>query len=145
MKPEELAKNPNAPELLLKIAAGNADALRWMWSVWCFAHLYDDLVDGDKPVKPEEAAHELARFVEQMACNAFFRQHSASLTALMVSAINRWITGEQMNKNEKASVRTMARAVRCGDVDLYLHVAYLIGGWNHMRAMSELMRFDGED
>jgi len=31
MKPEELAKNPNAPELLLKIAAGNADALRWMW------------------------------------------------------------------------------------------------------------------
>lgn len=145
MQPDELAKNPNAPEVLLKIAAGNHDALRWMWSVWCFTHLYDDLVDRDKPVEANDAARELMRFIEQMALNPFFRAHAASLTTLLVSAVNRWMMGDKMAKSERGDERVMARAVRCGDVDLYLHVAYLIGGWEHMRAMSDIMGFDGEE
>lgn len=140
--PEELRENPNAPELFLKIAAGNDDALRWMWSLWCFTHVIDDLVDRDKPVSGEVAARELCRFVTQIGLNPFFRDNAAALTALLVSSINRWVLGDEMAASEIPEHRTMARAVRCGDVDVFLHVAYLVGGWDHMRAMSALIDFD---
>lgn len=142
--PQELAENPRAPELLVQAASGNDDALRWLWSFWCFSQMFDDLVDRDKPVAHGDAARELARFVEQVALSPFFRQHAASLTALLVSAINRWLTGDEMARSEQQEARTLARAVRCGDLDVVLHVAYLVGGWDHMRAMTARMNFDKE-
>ena len=143
-KPSELDQNPRAPELLIQIANGNQDALRWMWSLWCFTHLYDDLVDKDKKVTADEASSELCRFIEQMTLNKFYRDNASGLLALLVSALNRWQMGDEMAKSSDSKQIIMARAVRCGDVDLYLHVAYLTGGWEHMRSMSALMGFDKE-
>lgn len=142
--PDELRENPDAPALFLKIAAGNDAALRFMWALWCFTHMFDDLVDKDKPVAQAVAGRELVRFVEQIALNPFFRNHATTLTTLLVSAINRWVLGDEMAMSDDAGKRTMARSVRCGDIDVYLHIAYLVGGWDHMRAMSALVNFDGE-
>lgn len=144
LKSSEIAVNPRAAELIEKIAHGDDDAFRWMWSLWSFTHLFDDLVDKDKPVTPEEAAAELTCFVVQMSLNPFYLRYSTGLVSLLVSAINRWMMGDELARSTDNEARIMGRAVRCGDVDLYLHVAYLTGGWEHMRAMSALVQYDKE-
>lgn len=139
-KPQEIAQNPMARTLMRDIAAGNEAAMQWMWDFWCFTHVLDDLVDKDKSPSTEEVALALAQFVTALSINPFYQQHSASLYPLIMSAINRWIDGDAMDRSENPKRRVHAEVVRCGDIDLFLHIAFLTGGWEHMRALSDRVR-----
>jgi hypothetical protein len=129
-KPAEVEENPRAKEILAHIANGDPHAFEWMWAFWNFEHVLDDLVDRDKSPTSADVAGSLAAFVVATTVNPFYVRHGATLLPLIISACNRWVDGDAM-KNA---------AVRCGEIDLFLHVAYLTGGWDHMRSVSELTR-----
>lgn len=143
--PDERAKNPEAKRHFVEIARGDQDALRFMWVFWNFSHVYDDLVDRDKPVGVEDAARWAVRLLEEFTFNPFFLRHKLALFPHVVGVFNRWCDGEQWEKSGTPSQVAAAHVVKCGDVDLYLNVAYLIGGWEHLRAMKDARGYDPID
>lgn len=143
--PDEVLKNPNGKFDLIQIANGNEDALRFMWVFWNFTHLYDDLVDNDREVTVEQAAKWSTLFFIELSRNAFYLKHVDSLLPFIIQVCNRWCDGEDWEKNGTPQQVRLASVVKCGDIDLFFHVAYLVGGWDHMRAMRHTRRYDPVD
>ncbi len=139
-KAQELQSNPLAKQLMAEVANGDLSAFQWMWDFWCFTHVIDDLVDKDKPVTGEEAARALAKFVTALSVNPFYVRNVHSLYPLIISACNRWVDGDLLDAADNLRSKTHSEVVRCGDVDVFLHVAYLTGGWDHMRKLSMRVR-----
>lgn len=127
-KPEEVFQNPEALSLMVLISNGNSAALDFIWRCWNFCHLIDDLIDRDKPVTIQETAREIFMFTQMIALNEFFQVHKASLLPMILNACNGWVAGEQASKQKKK----YAPALKCSDFNIYSHVAFLVGGWEHM-------------
>ena len=143
--PDEQAKNPDARRHFMEIAAGNMSAFNFMWTFWNFTHLYDDLVDNDKPVSVEQAARGIGQLMEQLSFNPFYTSNMRAIFPHIMSTLNRWCDGEDWEQNGTADQIKAASVVKCGDIDLYLNIAYLIGGWEHMRAMKHARSYDPID
>ena len=138
-KPLEQAQNPEAKGLIAEITEGNPAAYDFLWRFWNFMHVYDDLLDRDKPVLPEEAIRELLAFVSAISFNPFYLENRQSLFTMLVMVCNRNLVGDAW-KSGTMEQRVLSPAVRCGDLDLYAHVAYLCGGWRRMRILDEKIR-----
>lgn len=139
---DEQAKNPHAKQLMWEIANGDEDAFRFMWKFWCFTHVYDDLVDRDKEVTVEQAAKAAAELVQELSANAFYRQHTALLMPHLIGVFNRWADGEEWEASNERMKQIASHVVKCGDVDFYLTVAYVTGGWDHMRRCRDARMYD---
>jgi len=138
--PAEQNKNPLAKDLMMLIANGDAAAFQWMWDFWNFTHAIDDLVDKDVATECNKFAEALAKFVTALSINTFYQRNVFHLYPLIISACNRWIDGDKLKTSDNERDRIHSEVVRCGDVDLYLYIAYLTGGWEHMRICSEKAR-----
>ena len=136
--PDELAKNPNAIRCMTRMANGNENALRLVWTLWCFFHCYDDFIDKDKPVDKDAALRALAALLTELSYNPFWLQHSATLHAFLIQVINRWIAGDIAEEQGSP----LAPAIRCGDIDLYMHIAFLCGGYDHMLSVADIRIYD---
>ena len=133
-KPEETSANPEAFKLFMLITNGNEFAFDFIWRCWNFFHLLDDLIDKDKPVTIQETSRELFLFTQTIAINPFFQEHKFSLLPMILNACNGWIAGEEANGKEYAPV------LKCSDFNIYSHVAFIIGGWEHMRYVDSKFR-----
>lgn len=140
--PDEQAKNPEAKKWLMAAANGDPSAYEFLWQFWCFAHCYDDLLDKDKLVPNELGVRAFAKFFHVLSFNEFYQRHKLQLYALVIQVCNRWLDGDEWEGSKDRQKRVLSQVVRCGDVDLYLHVAYLTGGWDHMRKLKELRVYD---
>ena len=121
---------------------GNVAAFEFMKCFWSFTHMYDDLVDRDKPVSSEVAGEHLIEMIRQFLFNDFFCQHKTLLFPLLVSTVNRWVDGDEWEASSDPHKRAAATFVRCGDVDLYHFIAYLTGGWDLMRQTKGARAYD---
>jgi hypothetical protein len=139
---DELTKNPQAKEWMKAIARGNDAAFEFMWRFWNFEHCFDDLVDRDKPVSQEDAAKALLQFVECLLFNPFVQVHKQSLFPMLVSVVNRWVDGTEWLSSNDPLKKSQATVIACGDIDLIALVAYLTGGWDHLRRMKGLRTYD---
>lgn len=142
---KEMEKNPDAKAWIAAAANGDQNAYDFLWRFWCFAHCYDDLLDRDNPKPMELGVRELIHFIGMLSFNPFYLKHKDSLFALLVQACNRWIDGEEWENSDDPEKRAAAHVVRCGDLEVYTHVAFLTGGWNHMRSLSGLRTYDKSD
>lgn len=135
-KPEEVEQNPNALGLMILIANGNDSAFDFIWRCWNFFHLLDDLIDKDKPVTITETARELFLFTQTIALNPFFQLNKISLLPMVLNACNGWVAGEEASEENKE----YAPVLKCSDFNIYSHVAFLVGGWEHMRFVDSKFR-----
>lgn len=140
--PDELDQRPEAKKWITAVANGNPMAFEFVWRFWCFSQCFDDLIDRDKPVSPEVAMRELVLFVETISSNPFYLEHKGALLGLMIQAATRAMDGDEWGKSEDRMKRLASHVVRCGDIDLFMHVAYLTGGWDYMRSVRELRSYD---
>jgi hypothetical protein len=143
----EQRKHPTAKKAFEQIADGRPEVFHCLWSFWNFAHVFDDLVDeGTWPMeRKEQAMKALHDFVVTLLLNPFVRDHAHELRAVFVQAIARSLDGDRMATDEDAAVRALAPAVRCGDVDVILQIAYLAGGYSALRTWGKLREYDQPD
>ena len=136
---EEILKNPEALPLMEEIANGDSDAFDWMKSFWSFTHFIDDCVDKDRIATSDEASLALADFVDSLVCNKFFLKNKSFLYPLIISACCRWRVGDSLEKGDHDD-QIRSQVVRCGDIDIYLGVAFLVGGFSHMAKCADKCR-----
>lgn len=140
--PDEIEKNPNIKTELKVLANGNEDAFRFMWTMWNWSHVIDDLVDRDKFVDVENAAKYFVLMAQELSFNRFYQANSGYLFGLVVSMFNRWCDGELFECSNDPLKKSQSHVVKCGDLDLYLGVAHLTGGWDHVRVCKEFRTYD---
>jgi len=140
--PDELEKNPDAKGFMVAAANGDKYAYDFLWRFWCFAHCYDDLLDKGKEVSMEMGVREFVNFFTMISFNPFYQRHKEQLYALIIQVCTRWLDGDEWEKSPDKIKRIVSHVVRCGDVDLYMHVAFLTGGWDHMRTLTSMRRYD---
>ncbi len=140
--PDEVAKNPKIKRELLVIANGNTDAFRFMWTMWNWSHVIDDLVDRDKEVGVESAAKYFVAIAQELSFNKFYRDNASYLFALVASMFNRWCDGEEFEKSADRLKQAQSHVIKCGDLELYLGVAHLTGGWDYVRKCKAFRTYD---
>ena len=84
-------------------------------------------------------------FFAVLLSNPFVRRHAPEIRGMLVMCMVRCLDGDEMAASDKPERRLLAPAVRCGDVDLMLHLVYLARGWAAVRALSGLRDYDLPD
>jgi hypothetical protein len=102
----------------------------------------DDLWDRDQPITQDQVAAVWLDLIREISFNPFYQAHSAFVFGLLVQMFNRWLDGDEWDKSDDPDKRLAARFVRCGDLEVYLSIAYLTGGFDHMRACKEARSYD---
>lgn len=140
--PDEVAKNPAIRSELHSLSNGNEDAFRFMWTMWNWSHVIDDLVDQDKFVGVENAAKYFILMLQEVTFNPFYKANAPYLFGLIASMFNRWCDGEEFEKSDDKLKQAQSHVIKCGDLELYIGVAYLTGGWDFVRACKAFRTYD---
>lgn len=141
----ERAKNPEAETWLRRCAGDDPHAFDFCWTVWCYTHMLDDLVDRDEPVDHTAVAAESMNFIRMLAFNPFFLEHRNQLFAMLNTTFYNWLDAERVHDIGGHDNAIRASVLRCSDIQIYLHVAFLVGGWSHMLACREMRTFDAPE
>lgn len=133
--------NVNRDDILTAAANGNAAALEFLRVFARRAHFIDDCCDDPPRKGVGEMADAEAEWLVCLASNPFFLAHRAQLVPSMLLAMNAWADSE-MPKFEWRSQRDVIKGQWHEVVWL---VAWLTGGWDHLKAMSrEFREYDFE-
>ena len=81
-------------------------------------------------------------FFSMLHVNPFARAHAQQLKAMLVQTMLRCISGDVMAKSANERSRLLAPAVRCGDVDLFMHIIYLARGFAAASAWCGKLGYD---
>lgn len=140
----------NRDEILQRAANGNPDALAFLKAFARRAHWVDDLRDrdhternqveagGDMWYSAHRFADEEANWLAAIAGNTFFVLHRAQLVPAMLSSLSAWADSHNFPPNQQAVLKGQWHEV------IWL-VAWLTGGWTHMRVVaSQCREFDVE-
>jgi hypothetical protein len=143
-KIKEICKNPDASKWIELAANGDQSAHDFGWSFWCFMHVFDDLIDKDVEVSKEDAVEEFSKFFSTICYNQFFNRYKDQLFPMIISLCNRCVCGDEWENSSDQEKRKLARVVRCGDIDIFFHIAFLTGGWKLMRMLKDMRTYDKE-
>jgi hypothetical protein len=110
---------------------GNRDATRLMLIVSKWSHLYDDLIDKDKPV-PDEFVHEVMwSLMVELPLNRFYVVNADMLAPIFATGILNWRGANDMEKSGCKEELYISHATRYSINDLALMVMTLLGGPEH--------------
>lgn len=121
----------STPEAMLEIMAGNKDAVQMMSDISMWSHVYDDLIDSDKPVAPEHVHAVMWKLLVALPMNPFWRAHEAMLRPLVITGIINWRAANDIESRGNLEELRIAHAIRYSICDLGLLAMALAGGQDH--------------
>lgn len=123
--------------LIAEVAGGDPDAAAFLRSMCQVAHFFDDVVDRDREIPPEDAYEALWLAMVGLPRNAFYRTHFADLSPLVAVAITNWRAANAM---EADGADPVSFVIRSSYADLFAMVALLTGGPVHAAAVTVRVR-----
>lgn len=127
-------------EMLLTLLCGNLDAVHMMQALSRCSHIYDDLIDGDKPV-PTDAVHELVwRLLVELPVNPFYRQHQDAIRPVLITAILNWQAANDIERDGSEEELHISHALRYALADVLLIAMTIVGGRAHAMAHARAAR-----
>lgn len=122
------------------ITKGNPDAARFLLAFVAHCHVLDDVIDGDVPVGDERLMASEAAWLLELTGNAFFVQHRAMLVPVILAGFNAWLDANRMEKSEDEREARAADVVKGIYHEVCWTVAFICGGWDHLRTVTRLYR-----
>lgn len=122
--------------LRVEAANGNRAALDYLSSVMACVELWDDLIDRDKSPSDEDINGVMLTLMVCLPANEFFSLNKSYLLPLTITCINAWMDSNELKQSHDERDRQAAWWLKQMGVELYGAVAYLTGGWAHMRSVS---------
>ncbi len=129
------------------LCRGNQDALSFLLQWHIFCHSVDDLIDRQKagePITPEKL---LATFTlaNCLYSTAFYRTYAPQLQPVVILVTNAYADSVSWESDPEEKKRHMADIRRhCGN-EMVCIVAYICGGYEHMRSCSPKLWEDSYD
>lgn len=119
---------------------GNRDAVDFVNALFDAVELWDDLIDKDVDVQPEHINRVFLSLMFALPANRWFTQHKEYYLPLIMTAINGFHDANVMVYSDKKHIRNLAFHVRNFGIELHIATAFLIGGYQHMRDVSQEIR-----
>lgn len=123
-----------------KACCGNASALSLLSILMDTVETWDDLIDKDKPVEETDINRVFINLLFFLPQNEFFEKNKAYLMPVIMTCINAWLDSNAMQKSHLKHERMWAWALKQMGVELYGAMAFLTGGFAHMREIADEIR-----
>lgn len=123
---------------LLEWFNGDASAVEFLLLISEITETWDDLIDRDCPVSDTQINAAFMKAMLVLPVHPFYMRHRAYLWPLMNQAVNSWLDANELVKQGDDG-RRYAFVVRNMDIQIAQAIAYLTGGWDHMRHVSAEM------
>ena len=124
-------------ELVARVVGDNREAAAFLVAWHRYCHLLDDIVDGD--ASPASAI-QLGRWANDLYSSPFYRANQGALAPLVQLITCHYEDSTEMVKSENAWEVHEADVIRHAGADMVRVVAWLLGGYGHMRAVSRDIR-----
>lgn len=136
----------NDHKYLLYAYQGNADAVALVLAIAEISHIWDDLVDKDKPVSDAQINRAFCIALLELPKNPFYQAHCLDLLPAMTTGTLNWLTANEYEKQQDKEAHALAHVLRYGIADLALFIAYIIGGQEWAQQVApELRRISQKD
>lgn len=134
----ELQSNDDAVRLVCR---GNTAAIQFLEDITDILHLWDDLVDRDKPLQDNQINATMWKALVQLPRNAFYAANFYTLNTLLMCAIINWEIATDMEREPvDENDLQVAFILRSSYIDLVLGVALIVGGHDHAKEMMLVAR-----
>ena len=121
--------------MLLPMLNGNLAAAEFIDSIYNVLHLWDDLIDHDKPVTDMQVNDAFYAVLVEIPRNPFYRKYFDHLNPILVNAITNWHVANRMERKGDEYQKRIAYVLRSSYVDLLTQSAFLLGGVEHAAAV----------
>ena len=120
-----------SPAGLLELMAGDTAAAQFCIDIARCSHIYDDLIDRDKPVG-EKKVHELMwALLFTIPLNPFFAAHQAAIRPVLMTAILNWQAANDIEADAITEELRVAHVLRYALADVVLLCMAITGGREH--------------
>ena len=131
-------------DLSLEASCGNAAAADFLLIAVDAMHLWDDLIDKDKPVSDDKIHQVFTNLLTQLPINKFYQDYGVALSAVMLVSIQNWHVANAAERAQGADspvvTLDIAFVLRSSYVDWITMVATLCGGTEHGRRIAAKIR-----
>ena len=134
--PEERKTNDLACDEIFKLCAnGNEHAEKYLKDIAHVSRVFDDLIDKDYAVSSEQVCRAFFELLGGLWLNPFFVQNAQTLIPIHIASYNSFMDSNEWA--DKDSLRKIYSHVMKDYINELLGVvAFLSGGYNHMRQCS---------
>jgi len=122
------------------VTKGNELAERFVIAFVAYCHMLDDVIDKDNPIDDERLIAENIRFLNEMLINPWVRENQALLWPLIITSFNSWLDANDWEFNDLKEKRRDADVIKGMYHEVVWFVAYLCGGWEHLRTITSKYR-----
>ena len=135
--PEERKTNDLACDEIFKLCAnGNEHAEKYLKDIAHVSRVFDDLIDKDYEVKDEQICRAFFELLGGLWLNPFFTQNAGVLLGLHIGSFNSWMDANNWESSEDKTKQLYAHVMKDFINELLGTVAFLTGGYAHMRKCS---------
>lgn len=117
----------NDIEFLSYAMQGDTDAVGLIMSVVKIADVWDNLIDGDKPVSKEEINEAFWLACVDLPRNPVFRKYQLDITTVFSTGIINWMVANRLQSGDDHA-KQIAHVTRYSISDVSLYLATAIGG-----------------
>lgn len=136
---------PLSPELLHELLCGDESAMAFYRSVAAWAHVYDDLIDGDRPVSHADIHRFVWISLFDLPLNPFYARFQEVLRPIIMTGILNWIAANEMEASGSTEELRVAHVIRYSVGDVLLAAMTLTGGIDHARRNARRARLSLQD
>lgn len=130
----------NEAQFLHEVLLGRKDAVEFCQLIFRISQTWDDLIDGDRRVAPEDINRAFWMAIVEVPANPFYRRHFAYLHPLLAGYITDWLDANELQLTDGDHGRNIAFVLRDSVGALVSQAAYLIGGYEYLRKVSPDIR-----
>lgn len=128
--------------LFRHVCGGNPAAAQFLMDMVEVLHLWDDLIDMDRPVPPEAINDAFRMALVDIPRNPFYQSNFDLLNPVLLSAINNWHVANILEAGDAEDDLRIAFISRSSYIDLITQVAYIVGGDEWVRHIGpDIRRF----
>ena len=122
--------------LRAKACCNDPGAMLFLSMIMDAVEVWDDLVDKDKVISTEDINRVFMNLVFWLPQNKFFESGKSYLLPIMMTCVNAWMDSDALAKTGDKRKLQAAWWLKQMGVEMYGAVAFLTGGFDHMRAIS---------
>lgn len=123
-----------------ELTCGNKSAAEFAEVFLRDAHLNDDFVDGDIEISAHQVSQVRLDFLMVISFSDFWRAHAAQLMPLVIQGAAAFVDATNWQSRADIKDRQAADVLKAYYGEVLWHVAFICGGYSHMRKLQEKYR-----
>jgi hypothetical protein len=135
--PEERKKNDSTVDMVLKQCCKDDEhAFDYLAKICFVSRVFDDQMDKDYSVPDKMLCEAYFILLAGLWDNPFFREHESKLIPLHIASFNSFMDSNKWAKEGDSLRKIYAHVIKDFINELLGVVAYIVGGYDHMRVVS---------